>query len=161
MPVLNGYLALGNIDPSTLAFTELAGASAYARQAIALLPQGFGGIVRNSAEIQFPSPVTATWPDFRAYAVFDALSAGVQLMAWDIGSRRSIRPTKRHTIATGAIQLTFPTVLSNHGTEVIMAGPYVASPDRIFASLATATMTQAAYDALAVKDPNTLYVIVG
>ncbi|BAL75995.1 phage tail fiber protein [Bradyrhizobium cosmicum] len=161
MAVLNGYLALGNMDAAGVVFTELgASAGGYARQPIALTPVG-GGAVRNSAAIQFPAAVLYTWPSFRAYAVFDALTSGIQLMAWDIRTLHSIRASRRHSVGAGAIELKFPRVESNHGTEVVMAGPYAAGPDRIFASLATATMTQAAYDALVTKDPNTLYVIVG
>jgi len=132
MAVLNAYLALGNMDASGAVFTEMpTTVGGYVRQPIALQPTG-GGSVRNSGAVQFLNSSQYTWPSFRAYAVFDALTDGAPMMAWDVRTLHSIRATRRHIVAAGAIDLKFPRVESNHGTEVVTAGPYAVSPDRIF-----------------------------
>jgi len=160
MPALTGFLALGSIAEGTFTFTELTGAGAYARQAISLSPVG-GGRIRNDAAIQFPAITGASWAKFNALAVFDAVTGGNQLMAWRAGSAdlNGLLPGKRYRIGNGAIEIIFPVVYSNLGTEVILSGPYSLSPQGPFMTPATLVVTQAEYDAIATKDADTLYYI--
>jgi hypothetical protein len=157
----SGYLALGNMDVSGLVFTEMSGAPGYARQAVTLRPAGAGTVI-NPATIDFPIATRPyTWPSFRAYGIYDAVSAGNLLMAWSIGNSIVVVAGRHHRVLVGDIELNFPVVTSTHGTEVVMAMPLTVSPDRIIPGLPTLSITQAAYDALPVKDPTTLYIIVG
>ena len=163
MTPYSGYLALGNLDDSGL-FTELTvagGAVGYARQAISLAPAGAGSLV-NSGAIDFPVAAKPyIWPSFRAYAVFDAASAGNRQMAWRLGNPIVVAAGDRHRLKAGDIELNFPIATSSLGTEVLLSQTFTISPDKVLSTLPVVTLTQAAYDALATKDPVTLYVIVG
>lgn len=163
MTPYNGYLALGNLDDAGI-FTELTvagGAVGYARQAIALAPAGAGSLV-NSAAIDFPIATKPyTWPSFRAHAVFDAAVAGNRQMTWRLGNPIVIAAGDRHRLKVGDIELNFPVPTSSLGTEVLLSQNFTISPDKVLTSLPSVTLTQAAYDALTIKDPMTLYVIVG
>ncbi|MCK1401969.1 hypothetical protein IVB45_17800 [Bradyrhizobium sp. 4] len=160
----SAYLALGNFDASGLVFTELTiagGAKGYARQSISLAPAGAGSLV-NSAAIDFPVATKPfTWPSFRAYAVFDALTAGNQQMAWKLGNPIVVAAGDRHRLKAGDIELNFPVATSSLGSEVLLSQSFTISADKVLTGLPSVTLTQAAYDALATKDPMTLYVIVG
>ena len=116
----------------------------------------------NSGAIDFPVAAKPyIWPSFRAYAVFDAASAGNRQMAWRLGNPIVVAAGDRHRLKAGDIELNFPIATSSLGTEVLLSQTFTISPDKVLSTLPVVTLTQAAYDALATKDPVTLYVIVG
>lgn len=162
MGALAGYLALGSIAEGSLNFTEIASAGAYARQAISMAPMA-GGKVVNDAAIAFPAITGAQWSLFNAYAIYDAASNGNLLMAWRVNALEAnkLAVGQRVRVPIGAIQLQFPVVLSNHGTEVILSGPYSLSPQGLFMTPSILAMTTAAYNALPSKDADTVYLTTG
>ncbi|PYB71276.1 phage tail fiber protein [Rhizobium wuzhouense] len=123
MSVLSAFLALGSLNPTTFAFTELSG-SGYARQPISFVASG-AGEVTNDAALLFPAITGASWSRYNALAVFDALTAGNRLMAWNVRQPElnSLIPGRRQSIARGNIRLSFPVVQANSGSPVIMSGP--------------------------------------
>jgi hypothetical protein len=155
MAALNGFLALGTLNAAGTIFTEII-ASGYARQPIALEPDKTDDVI-NTAKIEFPAAL-ADWPAFNAYAVFTAVSAGAQIMAWGTKQERIDR-RGRHIVPAGDIRLEFPVPRANSGSAIIMSGPLVRSPQQLFASLNVVEVSQAEYDALGSKDARTLYVI--
>lgn len=158
MSALSAFLALGLIAEGTFTFTEISGAGGYVRRPVDLVPAG-GGKMVNGADIQFPLITSGSWPLFNAYAIFDAATAGNQLMAWRVAlpEHNYLLRNKRWKIPRGDIQLTFPVVTSSHGSEVIMSGPYALSPQGLFLTPSIQSMSQEDYDALATKDGDTLY----
>lgn len=135
MAALNGYLALGTINASGV-FTELSGAAGYARQAVTFETLG-GSRIRNSTAVNFTKANGVQWPTFNAYAFYGAATGGSPIRAWGVSAPEVndlIGPRPR-SIGAGVIDI---------GTD------YGALP-----------LTQAQYDALTVKDPVTLYAIVG
>lgn len=159
MSVLSAFLALGSINPTTLAFTELSG-SGYARQPIDFVLAG-AGEVTNEAALLFPAITGASWSRYNAYAVFDALTAGNRLMMWNVKppELNSLSPGRRQSIAKGNIRLSFPVVQANSGSPVIMSGPYALAPQALFLTPAIKVLSQAAYDAIATPDASTVYMI--
>ncbi|UPT93901.1 hypothetical protein J4G48_0031825 [Bradyrhizobium barranii subsp. apii] len=121
MTVISGYLALGTLDSTGTAFTELSAVvGGYARQAVTLV-SGPDGAISNISALQFANSSPNDWPSFRAYAVFDSLTGGAQILVWDVAVSHTVRPARRHSVAAGKIQLKFPRAESNHGTEVFAA----------------------------------------
>jgi hypothetical protein len=152
-----GYLALGTLDSTGTVFTELSALQApnYTRQAVTFEP--LGEFLRNKADVVF-GRTNMRWPQFSAYALFSAASGGTQLMAWAVAAR-SVPQDGRFAIDEGEIRLEFPVARSNHGSPIILGAPFLLSPQRLFPQLFVTEISQAAYDALPVKDPLTLYVI--
>lgn len=134
MAALNGYLALGTITDAGV-FTEIAGASGYARQAISLSASGDGD-VSNDAAIAFPANSGATWAKFDALAIYSAVTGGSPLLAWRAPAmgHAGLLPTAVHRIGAGAIQLDFPSVKSSLGTLVSLAGDFSWSPSGLTSS---------------------------
>lgn len=159
MSVLSAFLALGSINPTTLAFTELSG-SGYARQSIDFVAQAAGEVANDNA-ILFPAISGASWMRYNALAVFDAVTAGNRLMMWNVKQPElnSLSPGRRQAFAKGTIRLTFPVVQANSGSPVIMSGPYALAPQALFLTPAIKVLSQAAYDAIATPDPSTVYMI--
>lgn len=158
MAAFSGYLALGTLSDGV--FTELSGAAGYARRAVSL-DLDRGGEMRNAAAVTFPSNGGTAWPGFSSFAIYDAASSGNLLLAWDRypGGRPTVLKDGALLLPAQTIELEFPYPRSSQGSEVVLARPYLWSPGGLRPVFVP--LTQAAYDALAVKDPSTLYVING
>lgn len=79
MAALNGYLALGSLSGGT--FTEISGATGYARQAITLVENEFDRLT-NSNKVQFTKAAGSSWPTFNAYGLYLVPGGGAPIQAW-------------------------------------------------------------------------------
>jgi hypothetical protein len=102
------FLALTSTVPTaTAAGTELTG-NGYARQAITAATAAAAGSKSNTAQILFPTVVTADWATILGFEVWDAVTAGSRRWwrALSVAEQRTPKVGDQFRVATGALTWT-------------------------------------------------------